>query len=750
VVKLVFLHFITSYHRIFLRLEDQLSGMKKYCWLLSLSLVFITGICFSQKKNLDIDDVWTRTELIPVQVPGFRSMNDGAHYSNTVSAGEITSILRYNFSDGKVKDTILDGSRIIYKNKVVAFSDYSFNNDETMILLSSEVEKIYRHSSKAFFFIYNRKTGTTMPVSIKGKQMYATISPDNKRVAFVRENNLYITDLITGEESAVTKDGKKNEIINGAVDWVYEEEFTMDTGYRWNADGSAIAYYKFDESNVKEFNLTFYGDLYPEEKKYKYPKAGEENSKVDVYIYNLKSAVTIKAETGEKEYLPRIKWTTDPATLSIQRMNRLQNKLELLLCNAPTGTCKAVVTDESKSYVDVTDDLTFLKNGKQFIWSSAKSGYNHIYLYNMDGSLVKQVTSGNFDVISYYGYDEKSKSFYYQSAEPTPMERRVNRIDMNGKITVLSPASGTSKASFSSSFTYFANTWSSYGNPYICTLRDGNGKEIRTLEDNKRSRAALAGFNISAVETLSVQTRDGVTLNGWMIRPPDFDPSGKYPVLFYIYGGIGKQTVVNAWGNYDFLWHEMMAEKGYIIVSFDNRGTPGRGVEFATANYKNMGHIETLDQLDMVEYIKKQPYVDAGRIGVWGWSFGGYMTSLLMTKGNGVFKCGVAVAPVTNWKYYDSVYTERFLQLPKDNNSGYEDNSPINFAKDLQGKLLIVHGSTDDNVHMQNTMDFVTALVNAKKPFDMFIYPNKSHSITGNITRRHLYDKITSYISENL
>lgn len=724
--------------------------MKRLYSLLAVLILTLTTSAFAQKKNLDIDDVWTRNELIPKQVPGFRSMNDGVHYSNTAAAGTDTSIIRYNFSDGKVTDTILDGNTLKYNNQALGFSDYSFSNDETMILLSVNVEKIYRHSTKADFYIYNRKTGKVTAVCTKGKQMYATISPDNKRVAFVRDNNLYVTDIATGEEKAITTDGKKNEIINGAVDWVYEEEFTMSNGFFWNSNGTSIAYYKFDESKVKEFNLTFYGDLYPDERKYKYPKAGEENSKVDVYIYNFQTGKSVKAETGEKEYLPRIKWTMDPSTVSIQRLNRLQNKLELLFCNASTGSCKVVLTDESKSYVDITDDLTFLQNGKQFIWSSAKSGYNHIYLYNSDGTLIKQITSGNYDVIAYYGYEEKSKSFYYQSAEPTPMDRRVNKIGMNGKITILSPANGTSKASFSSNFSYFANTWSAYGEPYVCTLRDGAGKEIRVLESNERSKEGLAKFNISSVETLAVKARDGITLNGWMIKPHNFDPSKKYPVLFFLYGGIGKQTVVNAWGGYDFLWHQMMAEKGYIIISFDNRGTPGRGVEFATANYKNMGHIEVLDQLDMTEYIKKQPYIDAERIGVWGWSFGGYMTSLLMTKGNGLFKCGIAVAPVTNWKYYDSIYTERFLQLPKDNKAGYEDNSPINFAKDLQGKLLIVHGSTDDNVHMQNTMDFVTALVNARKPFDLFIYPNKNHSITGSASRRHLYDKMTTFITENL
>ncbi len=722
--------------------------MKKILLLiLLLSPLYLSA----QKKNLTLEDIWTKPDLAVKQVPGFRSMADGTHYTNTITADGSIIIIRCEFSTGNTVDTILDGRKLVLNEKKINFSDYSFSNDESYILLTSESEPIFRHSTKAFYYLYNRKSAILTQLPGSEKVMYATISPDNKKVAYVRNNNLYITELATGTETSVTTDGKKNEIINGATDWVYEEEFSMSTGFQWNKTSTSIAYFKFDESSVKEFNLTTYGTLYPQEEKYKYPKAGEENSKVSVYIYHLDSKKNIKAETGnEWEYLPRITWTQNPEIVSIQRCNRLQNTLELVLCSTSDGKCKSIIREESKSYIDVKDDLKFLSNGRQLIWTSRRSGYNHIYLYNINGTLEKQITSGNFDIISYYGYDEKSKYFYYQSAEPTPMERRINKTNINNKTIIISPVHGTSKATFSNSFNYFVNTWSSYGNPYTCTVRNSDGKEMRVLENNNKARKALSEFNISSIESIQAKTRDGVLLNGWMIKPPDFNPAKKYPVLFHLYGGIGKQTVLNMWQSTDYLWHEMMAEKGYIIVSFDNRGTPGRGMDFASANYKNMGHIEVLDQLDAVEYIKSQPFTDTSRLGVWGWSFGGYMTSLLMTKGNGVFKCGIAVAPVTNWRFYDSIYTERFLQLPKDNASGYDENSPINFAKDLQGKLLVVHGSTDDNVHMQNTMEFTTALVKAGKAFDMFIYPNKSHSISGATYRRHLYDKMTNYILENL
>ena len=724
----------------------------KNLFLTSLLLVlFNVPEVNAQLKNLELKDIWQNPQFAAKQVVGFRSLKDGLHYSNTMTSKEGTAILSYEFATGKVVDTLVSTVNLLINGNAIEFSDYALSNDESKILLATEEESIYRHSTRANYLIYDRKSKKLIPLSSNGKQMYASFSPDGNKVAFVRENNLYITNLTNGVEKAVTSDGKKNEIINGATDWVYEEEFTMDRAFEWNVNSSALAYFKFDESRVKEFNLTFYGDLYPKEEKYKYPKAGEENSKVEIYVYSLLKGTSVKMETGkDREYIPRIKWTTNPSKLSIQTLNRHQNILELLICDALSGAANLVLTEKNNSFIEINDDLTFLENGKQFIWTSTQSGFNHIYLYNIDGSLVKQITKGNYDVTNYYGYNEQSQTFYYQSAEPTPTQRRVSCIDKNDKAILLTAPDGVNKAVFSKSFQYFINTYSTYGKPYRCTIMNNKSKEVRVLESNDGVKNAMVQFNLSPVETLAVDNGENIKLNGWMIKPPGFSTDKKYPVLIFVYGGPGKQTVMNEWQGPDYFWHQLLAQHGYIVVSFDNRGTKGRGLEFSNSIYKNMGKYEVIDQLAMANYLGKLSYVDAERIGIWGWSYGGYMTSLLMTKGNGIFKCGIAVAPVTNWRFYDSIYTERYLQTPQENPKGYDENSPLSFAKDLKGKLLIVHGSSDDNVHLQNTMEFVDALVKEKKQFDLFIYPNRNHGIRGGSTRFHLYTKMTDFVLSNL
>ncbi len=718
---------------------------------LLLFFAITSQVTHAQKEQIKLEDIWGSPRFFAKAVYGFRSMKDGLRYTNTVTTNREQCIVVYDFKSGKAMDTLVCGNHLIVGKDTVEFSDYQFSMDESKILFSADDEQIYRHSSRSNSYVYDLKTHALKNISSNGKQMYATFSPDGKKVAYVRDNNLYITDVLSGNETTVTTDGKKNEIINGATDWVYEEEFSMDVAFQWAPDGSSIAYYKFDESRVKEFTLTYYGDLYPKEERYKYPKAGEENSKVEIYVYQLAERKTVKMDTGkEREYIPRIKWTQDANTLSVQRTNRHQNELELLLCNATTGASKVILQEKNNSYIDVTDDLTFLSDKKQFIWTSTRDGYNHICLYMMDGSLVKQITRGKHDITKYYGYDEKNKLFYYQTAEPTPTERQINTSDINGKKTLLSPVHGTSDAKFTSTFQYFANVWSGYGTPYRCTVNDAKGKEIRVLEDNDKVKNELAKFDISKVENSVFKKPDGLELYGWTIKPTNFDPAKKYPVLMFVYGGPGKQTVLNHWQGPDYLWHQMLAEKGYIIVSVDNRGTPGRGREFANCIYKDMGKLEVQDQVFVAGELANLPYVDKTRIGIWGWSYGGYMSSLLMTKAPDVFKCGIAVAPVTNWRFYDSIYTERYLQTPQENPKGYDDNSPIFFAKQLKGKFMLVHGGADDNVHVQNSMDFINALVKEKKDFDLMIYPNRAHGISGGGARYHLYNKMTNFVLENL
>lgn len=716
-------------------------------FLLSLTLL-INAALYAQTGFLQLEDIWGSPKFFAGTANSFSAMKDGEHYSESMD----NAIIKYSFKTGKAVDTLLRAGDMINGKDTIDFSDYSFSPDESKILLTSAPEAIYRHSSRADYYVFDRSTRKITHLTGSGKAMYGTFSPSGDKVAFVRENNIYFFDLKNAQEIPVTRDGKKNEIINGATDWVYEEEFSMDVAFAWSPDGNKIAYYRFDESRVKEFNLTTYGGLYPKEERYKYPKAGEENSRVEIHCYDVRTqnSKMLIQTGGEWEYIPRIRWTRDSDLLSIQRNNRNQNILELLVCRVSNGEQRILIREQNDSFIEITDDLTFLSDGQRFIWTSSRDGYNHIYLYKMDGNAIQQVTKGNYDVTRYYGYDEKSGTFYYQSAEKSPLERQVYAINLAGKKKLLTPIPGVHNAEFSQGFRYFADTWSSFGTPYTSALFSAEGKQIRVLKDNESVLKNLQSYRLGVLDTFSFMNDENIRLYGWIIRPPDFDTSKTYPVLMHVYGGPGAQTVTNDWDGPNYLWHQYLAQRGYIIVSVDNRGTPGRGLAFANSIHKNMGKLEVRDQLSVVKYLKSLKYIDSNRMGVWGWSFGGYMTSLLMTKGSGVFKAGIAVAPVTTWRYYDSIYTERYLQTPQENPSGYDDNSPINFAKGLQGKFLLVHGSTDDNVHMQNTMDFVTALVKANKQFDQFIYPNKNHGIGGGGTRLHLYTKMTNFILNNL
>ncbi|MBK7887074.1 MAG: S9 family peptidase [Bacteroidetes bacterium] len=714
------------------------------------ALLVSTGV--AQDRSLQLDEIWGSPKLYARIAGGFNTLPDGQHYSNAEEKEDGSYLLKYSLKSGKVIDTLIRPKDLISNGDTVEYSDYTFSNDASKILLKVKPEAIYRHSTREEYYVFERSSKKLKRITQNGKSMYGTFSPDGKQLAYVRDNNLYLYNLLSDKEIPVTVDGKKNQIINGATDWVYEEEFSMDIAFSWSPDGKKIAFYRFDESNVKEFNLTFYGELYPKEERYKYPKAGEENSKVEIVVYDIASGKKTEVFSTDNtwEYIPRMKWTKDPDVLSIQRTNRHQNILELAFYSVSSNTLQVIVKEENKSFIEITDDLTFLNDGKRFVWTSTRNGFNHIYLYGFDGKVVKQVTDGNFDVTKYYGFDEKTQSFFFQSAEKSPLERHLYAVNMKGKKSLLSPSTGTHTIEFTAGLNYYVDTYSSFGKPYTCSLNDNKGQFLRVLEENTETKKNLSGYRMGKIDTLSFRTDDGIQLYGWIIYPTDFNPAKKYPVLMHVYGGPGVQTVTDDWDGPNYLWHQLLAQRGYIIVSFDNRGTPGRGLEFANCIYKDMGNLEVQDQLSAFNFMKKKPFVDGDRIGVWGWSFGGYMTSLLLTKGAGAFKMGIAVAPVTTWRYYDSIYTERYLQTPQENPKGYDDNSPINFAKNLKGKFLLVHGSTDDNVHMQNTMDFTTALVKANKQFDLFIYPNKNHGIGGGTTRLNLYTKMTNFVLENL
>ena len=620
------------------------------------------------------------------------------------------------------------------------------------MLIATDQESIYRHSSKSQYFVVELNSGKLQKLTDGNKQMYATFSPSADKVGFVRDNNLFYVDLKTMKETAVTTDGEYNKIINGASDWVYEEELVLVQAFQWANDGSQIAYYKFDESSVKQFNMAMYGSLYPTDYEFKYPKAGEENSKVSIHVYHLENGNTVDVElTKPYEYITAIQWTKSENQLALLCSNRHQNELDINIANTTTGKVKTTYTETSDTYIEMPFFIEFMEDQKSYIVLSERDGFNHIYQHFLNGGKVNQITKGEFDITELYGIDEKNKKVYFQSAEVSPMERHVYSIGLNGKSKKkLTAKAGTNDASFSNSFDYFINYHTDANHPYYITLNTNDGKVKRVLEDNKALNEKLDQLAIAPKEFFSFKTSEGISLNAWMIKPANFDASKKYPVFLTIYGGPGSQTVTDSWGSSNYFWHQMLAQQGYIVVSVDNRGTGARGAEFKKCTYKQLGKLEVLDQIEAAKHFATLPYVDGDRIGVQGWSYGGFMSSNLLLKGAEQFKMAIAVAPVTNWRFYDSIYTERYMQTPQENPEGYDDNSPINHVGKLEGKYLLVHGTADDNVHYQNAAEMTTALVNADKQFTQFSYPDKNHGIYGGNTRFHLYTLMTNFIKENL
>jgi dipeptidyl-peptidase-4 len=720
---------------------------------LSLYFVLFSAILFGQSK-ITVDDIWSKYAFMPSSASGFNAMNDGMHYTDLEEDGSFYNIVKYDLKTGKKIATLVKGSEVLVDGKAIDISDYSFSSNESKILFSTEAEAIYRRSSKQNNFVFDVKTKVVKALSNFGKQMFATFSPNADKIAFVRENNLYIKDLIADTETQITSDGKLNEIKNGWADWVYEEEFSKANFFEWNSDGSKLAYVKFNESKVKEYSFDYYtNELYPVKETFKYPKAGEDNSILTVHVYDIISKQTINVSIGSETdiYIPRIQWTTEKNTLSFQRMNRLQNKLELFFANATDGSSKVILTEDSKTYIDITDDLTFLPANKGFIWTSEKDNYNHIYHYDLNGKLVKQITSGNWDVISFYGYDNKANTLFYVSTENGQINRDIYSIKLDGNSKKrLSNQNGSTTAAFSNGYKYYVSTFSDANTPPLYELHSADGKLIKVLEDNTALKSKMKEYNLSKKEFFTFKNSDGVELNGWMMKPQNFDANKKYPVYMFAYNGPGSNECNNSWETFDFWWHSLLNQEGYMVVCVDGRGTLGRGREFKHSTYLQLGKLETLDQIDAAKYLGTLSYVDKTRIGFQGWSFGGYLASLLISKGSDEFKAAIAVAPVTNWKFYDNIYTERFLRKPQDNKSGYEDNSPVNFTKKIKGNFLLVHGSADDNVHYQNSMELSAALVKNNIPFEFMTYPNKNHGIYGGYTRTHLYNKMLKFVKENL
>ena len=704
-------------------------------------------VLLAQKKDVTLENIWKTYDFYPKSVSGFNSMQDGNYYSKLDKKGGDSQINKYSFLTGQKTRTLVDS-----KNIEIDINNYTFSKDEKKVLFANETVKIYRYSSKSIYHIYNLKTKKLEKLT-DDKVMYADFSPSGDKVAYVNSNNLFIKDLSNGKTIQITTDGELNQIINGATDWVYEEEFGLTQAFFWSPDGKKIAFYKFDEREVNEFSMDmFNAELYPSQYQFKYPKAGEDNSKLSIHIYNIDDGETTTISLNNSyEYIPRMGWTKSNDLLYILAMNRHQNKLDFILYNTTNSTSEILFSEKDKYYIDVHDNTTFTDDGQSLIWTSEKNGFNHIYLVNLENGQSQQVTTGNWEVTKYHGMNQDDNKVFYTSNEEGAINKSLYCINLDGSDkTKLSEDLGTHSSTFSNGMNYYSNTYSTADAPPYISLHNHTGKEIRVLEDNADLSTKMEEFDLTKKEFFSFTTSEDIELNGWMIKPSDFDPNKQYPVFMVLYGGPGSQQVVNSWGWFNYFWYQHLAQKGYIVACVDNRGTGGRGAEFKKMTYLQLGKYETIDQIEANRYLAKLPYVDENRIGIQGWSYGGYMSSLAITKGADVFKTAIAVAPVTNWRYYDNIYTERYMRTPQENASGYDDNSPINHVDSLKGNYLLIHGTADDNVHVQNTYEMVSALVKANKQFDLFVYPDKNHGIYGGNTRLHLYKLMTDYILENL
>ncbi|PXX31703.1 dipeptidyl-peptidase-4 [Arenibacter sp. ARW7G5Y1] len=716
---------------------------------LLLPIVFFLchfSVLMAQNKQLSLQEIYDGTFSVK-GLDRLRSLKNGKQYTilNVDKATATSSIEIYDYKTQKKRETIVSSS-----SSVPYFMSYEFSEDESKLLLATAIEPIFRRSTLRIYYVYDLKTKDISAVS-SSKIQEPSFSPDGGKLAYVKNNNIYVWDIATDSTTQLTRDGIKNRIINGITDWVYEEEFAFVRAFEWNADGSKLAFIKFDESKGPEFSMDVYGsELYQSQTVFKYPKAGENNSEVSLHIVDMDTYQITRADLDDPYYIARIQWTKDPHFLSVQVLNRHQNQLRLFTVSTINNTSSLLLEETDDAYVTVTDDLTFLADDS-FVWTSEKDGYKHIYLYDAVGNLKNQVTKGPWEVTKFYGYDPKKDLIYYQSTENGSMNRDVYSVgsDGGGKRR-LTTKLGWNVADFSADFTYFINTYSSAANPPEYALHNSmNGKKIKDILFNRQLISKLENYSINPKEFSTIAI-NGNDLNMWMIKPKDFDVSKKYPLFMTQYSGPGSQQVSNSWLNTNDYWYQMLANEGYIVVCVDGRGTGYKGSAFKKVTYLELGKYEVEDQIAAAKKLSELPYIDESRTGIWGWSYGGFMSTNCLLKGNDTFEMAIAVAPVTSWRFYDSIYTERFMRTPQENPSGYDENSPFNYPELLKGKYLLVHGTADDNVHLQNSMRMVTALVQANKQFDWAIYPDKNHSIKGGNTRLHLYTKMTNFIKENL
>ena len=722
--------------------------LKNTLSIILCSILAVNTLAQKIQNEITLEDIYVNGKFSERGVSGLRSMNDGEYF--TTLEGK-RKIVKYSYKTGEVADILFNTIDSNFEIKA-----YEFSSDESKILLAVNAEYIYRRSYTADYYVYDIASQKLNKLSDNGRQKYAHFSPNALKVGFVRDNNIFVKDLKTNAETQITFDGKFNYIINGGTDWVYEEEYSFTRAFFWSPNGDKIAYYKFDESEVKVFNMTKYNnDLYPENYAFKYPKAGEKNSVVSIHVYDLASKETSTMDIGKEkdQYIPRIKWTTENNKLSIIRLNRLQNHIEILLTNTDTGDSRVIYEEKNKYYITRIKDwyMTTTADGRYFIINSEKNGWNHLYLYDMNGKLINQLTNGEWEVTDFYGIDDETQTVYYQSTEESSIKRAVYSIKLDGsKKKKLSEKAGNNKADFSKGFKYYINTYSSLKTPKHITLHNKKGKLIRVLEDNQELKQAIHDYNFAPVEFMTINTPSSKwDLNAVMIKPNNFNPDKKYPLMVFLYGGPGSQIVQDSWVRRQ-AFHQLLAQKGYVVVYIDNRGTGGRGEEFKKMTYGQLGKYETIDQIEAAEYLSNLTYIDENRTGIWGWSYGGFMSASCLFHGAKVFEMAVSVAPVSSYRYYDSIYTELYMGLPGDNASGYDDNSLLSNVDKLKGELLLIHGTGDDNVHFQNSIELSRKLTEANKQFEMQFYVDKAHSIRGGTTRLHLFTRITDFILENL
>lgn len=717
--------------------------MKKTSILMAALLL----CCSVFAQEITLEDIWAKGTFRSKSIDEIRSMKNGENYCILKREG----IEKYAYSTGKKIEQIVSFSDLKFKTENEYVFDYRFNQDESKLLLATNPEFIYRRSYLANYYIYDIKTKQLASVN-KDKVRLAEFAPDGSKVAYVKANNLFMLSLSDMQETQITTNGEFNKIINGTTDWVYEEEFAITKGFFWSPDSKKIAFYSFDESKVKEYTIPYYGSLYPVQYTYKYPKAGEANSVISVLVYDIEAQQTHNIDLGPNKdiYIPRLQWTLNNEVF-VHKLNRHQNHYELFVASCNDYKLNKIYDERNECYIEQVEDVTFLSDKKNFILKSEKNGFMNLYKVNIYTKEIEPITTGQYDVADICYIDDKSGKIYFTAAQSEAYNRELLVVDKNKKIKKLSGKVGTYTADFSATGKYYISSFSDTDTPTIYTVNDNTGKVLVVLEDNKDLKAVLSNYGKERKEFGKFKTSSGQELNYWIIKPEKMESGKKYPLLFYVYGGPGSQEVLNSQSRAsDYMWFRMLAQKGYVVACVDGRGTGMRGEKFKKCTYMELGKYETEDQIEAAKYFGSLSFIDKNRIGIFGWSYGGYMSSLCITKGADYYKAAIAVAPVTNWRYYDNVYTERFMRTPQENADGYDMNSPINHVEKLKGNYLLIHGTADDNVHYQNSMDLITALVKANKQFEHFAYPNKDHGIYGGNTRLHLYTLMTDFILRKL